>query len=66
MQEGVANAEYVNDLELAAFKVMPSLQQMKIELEVSIKDRSHALAQTTILFCLYVRFSKSRAECTGT
>lgn len=34
MQKGVADAEYVNDLELPAFKAMPSLQNMKAELQV--------------------------------
>lgn len=34
VEEGVAEAEYVNDLELPAFKAMPSLQKMKTELEV--------------------------------
>lgn len=34
MDEGHAEAEYVNDLELPAFKAMPSLQEMKAELEV--------------------------------
>lgn len=36
MEEGLAEADYVNDLELPAFKAMPSLQQMKTELEVWI------------------------------
>lgn len=34
MQEGLAQAEYVNDLELPAFKAMPALQNMKAELQV--------------------------------
>lgn len=34
VEEGLAEAEYVNDLELPAFKAMPSLQTMKAELEV--------------------------------
>lgn len=33
VEEGLAEAEYVNDLELPAFKAMPSLQKMKAELE---------------------------------
>ncbi|CAM9875391.1 unnamed protein product, partial [Ectocarpus sp. 4 AP-2014] len=32
MEEGLAEADYVNDLELPAFKAMPSLQTMKEEL----------------------------------
>lgn len=34
MEEGLAEADYVNDLELPAFKAMPSLQTMKEELQV--------------------------------
>lgn len=34
MDRGVVEAEYVNDLESPAFKAMPSLQQMKLELQV--------------------------------
>lgn len=34
VQEGLAQAEYVNDLELPAFKAMPALQTMKAELQV--------------------------------
>lgn len=34
MEGGLAEAEYVNDLELPAFKAMPSLQNMKAELQV--------------------------------
>lgn len=34
MREGLAQAEYVNDLELPAFKAMPALQDMKAELQV--------------------------------
>lgn len=36
LEQGVFSAEYVNDLELAAFKVMPSLLQMKTELQVRV------------------------------
>lgn len=36
VEEGLAEAEYVNDLELPAFKAMPSLQKMKAELEVCL------------------------------
>lgn len=32
---GVDEADYVNDLELPAFKAMPSLLQIKTELQVS-------------------------------
>lgn len=35
MEKGVAVAEYVNDLEAPAFKAMPSLRQMKLELQVN-------------------------------
>lgn len=34
MEQGVAVAEYINDLEAPAFKAMPSLRQMKLELKV--------------------------------
>lgn len=34
VEEGLTEAEYVNDLELPAFKALPSLQKMKAELEV--------------------------------
>lgn len=33
-QKGLADADFVNDLEPPAFKALPSLQQMKRELEV--------------------------------
>lgn len=33
-ENGVAVAEYINDLEAPAFKAMPSLRQMKLELQV--------------------------------
>lgn len=36
LDQGVFAAEYVNDLELPAFKVMPALLQMKTELQVSV------------------------------
>lgn len=42
---GVSDAEYVNDLELPAFKAMPSLRQMKRELEVREQEyHSNALS----------------------
>lgn len=41
MEKGVTEAEYVNDLEPPAFKAMPSLQQMKLELQVC--DHTHEL-----------------------
>lgn len=34
VEKGLAEAEYINDLELPAFKAMPSLQTMKEELQV--------------------------------
>lgn len=34
MENGVAVAEYINDLEAPAFKAMPSLRQIKLELQV--------------------------------
>lgn len=39
MEGGLAEAEYVNDLELPAFKAMPSLQKMKAELQVRTPER---------------------------
>lgn len=38
MERGLIEAEYVNDLEPPAFKAMPSLQKMKLELEVRTRD----------------------------
>lgn len=38
MEKGVAVAEYINDLEAPAFKAMPSLRQMKLELQVQVGD----------------------------
>lgn len=35
VERGVDGANYINDLELPAFEAMPSLQQMKLELQVS-------------------------------
>lgn len=37
-ERGLIEAEYVNDLEPPAFKAMPSLEKMKLELEVSTRD----------------------------
>lgn len=36
-------AEYVNDLESPAFKAMPSLQQMKLELQVFVQKKGKML-----------------------
>ncbi len=38
VEGGLAEAEYVNDLELPAFKAMPSLQKMKAELQVGTPE----------------------------
>lgn len=44
MEGDLVEAEYLNDLEPPAFKAMPSLQKMKLELQVrSFEKRGHLL-----------------------
>lgn len=48
VEGGLAEAEYVNDLELPAFKAMPSLQKMKTELQVGIPEINTLLFSVAI------------------
>lgn len=56
IQHGVTDAEYVNDLELPAFRAMPSLQQMKVELEVRSKSSCPHESKLVHVPCSCVRF----------
>ncbi|CAB1099361.1 unnamed protein product [Ectocarpus sp. CCAP 1310/34] len=52
MEEGLAEADYVNDLELPAFKAMPSLQTMKEELQTLGFDHVLMSGSGSTIFCI--------------
>ncbi|CAM9604918.1 unnamed protein product [Ectocarpus sp. 6 AP-2014] len=52
IEEGLAEAEYVNDLELPAFKAMPSLQTMKEELQTLGFEHVLMSGSGSTIFCI--------------
>ncbi|CAM9860950.1 unnamed protein product [Ectocarpus sp. 12 AP-2014] len=52
MEEGLAEADYVNDLELPAFKAMPSLQTMKEELQTLGFEHVLMSGSGSTIFCI--------------
>ncbi|CAM9276402.1 unnamed protein product [Ectocarpus fasciculatus] len=52
MEGGLAEADYVNDLELPAFKAMPSLQTMKEELQTLGFDHVLMSGSGSTIFCI--------------
>ncbi|CBJ27522.1 4-diphosphocytidyl-2-C-methyl-D-erythritol kinase, chloroplast precursor [Ectocarpus siliculosus] len=52
IEEGLAEADYVNDLELPAFKAMPSLQTMKEELQTLGFEHVLMSGSGSTIFCI--------------
>eukprot|EP00904_Undaria_pinnatifida_P011193 jgi/Undpi1/7203/HiC_scaffold_22.g09677.m1 len=52
MENGVAVAEYVNDLEAPAFKAMPSLRKMKLELQALGFEHVLMSGSGSTIFCV--------------